>query len=542
MPPIRLEARDLFKYDAEHRVLICRECQYAIQKSALQSHLLRHKIYRKERYRLLSSIAELDLFEPHNVPLPTSASPPIDGLPIISGYRCTVIGCGHLCASSKRMRRHWSEIHGLSEVSISTFLACPVKIQTFFRGTKLRYFEVTPLQAPGTAIAAPLAIINEPHGEDEEDEEDESYQIYDEGNDEHTNDVDTAAPLPPSQRKPPTPKTTPHSSSIEVNLEALTYFHHFTSTTSLTLPSTERPTHYWHTDVVLQALQLRWLMCGLLAISAYHLAVLADDTTMERAHRERAAQFFTDFSIGFEEMKKREMDWMYDEDEEKVRKAGDQIASILQCANWAFGILPGVEDTGRLTVPSQLQLIMTAIQGLILPNAVSRPSSAQSDCDNDQGDTFARAARILKSEIASAPSADNTTSALLNRLRELPSRMTEAFGRPDNIRDVLATLSAIAALVESYDTSLVSNDASGVWGCMAMWLTTISDHFKSMLTAYDPAALVVLAHWVASLVKRAEDCGCWFLKGSANKILLQIAEQLYIDDRALHRLVEILIA
>src|SRR5277367_6532329 len=143
MLAIRLGPRDLLEYDARYGVLICRECQYAIQKSALQSHLLRHKIYRHERQRLLSSIAQLDLFEPHQVPLPTPASPPIDALPIISGYRCTAVGCGNLCASSKRMRRHWSEIHGLSEPLNPSSFARPVKLQTFFRSTKLRYFKVT---------------------------------------------------------------------------------------------------------------------------------------------------------------------------------------------------------------------------------------------------------------------------------------------------------------------------------------------------------------------------------------------------------------
>ena len=115
MPSIRFGSRDLLEYDARYGVLICRECQYAIQKSALQSHLLRHKIYRGERQNLLSSIARLDIFEPQNVPLPNPSSPPIDTLPIISGYRCTAAGCENLCASFKRMRRHWSEIHGQNE-------------------------------------------------------------------------------------------------------------------------------------------------------------------------------------------------------------------------------------------------------------------------------------------------------------------------------------------------------------------------------------------------------------------------------------------
>lgn len=138
----RLDSRDLLRYEPKYKVLICRECQYAIQKSAVQSHLLRHKIYRGERQSLLSLVTEFDLSKPEDVPLPDPTSSPVDILPVISGYRCTRPGCGHLCASSKRMRHHWSEIHALKTPAVDCVLGQPVKLQTFFRGTKVRYFEV----------------------------------------------------------------------------------------------------------------------------------------------------------------------------------------------------------------------------------------------------------------------------------------------------------------------------------------------------------------------------------------------------------------
>ena len=240
----RLDPRDMLEYNARYGVLICRECQYAIQKGALRSHLLRHKIYRGERERLLSSIAQLDLFEPHCVPLPTPNTPPIDGLPTIPGYLCTAAGCGNLCASSKRMRCHWSEIHGLSEPPPnSSSFARPVKLQTFFRGTKLKYFEVAPLPTVGAIRAVPLFTT------DDKNENNERHG-------EQGHDADTATPLSPPSLLIPGPL--PRSSPVDVDLEMLTYFYHFTTTTSLTLPIAEHPqpvTHYWQTDVVLLALQ-----------------------------------------------------------------------------------------------------------------------------------------------------------------------------------------------------------------------------------------------------------------------------------------------
>jgi hypothetical protein len=112
MPPTKAAPSGLLLYLREYGVLICRECQYAIQKSALRSHLLRHKIYRDERERLLSSVARLQLYEPDEVPLPGPGSPTISGLPLVSGFCCTAAKCGHLCASEKRMKRHWSDDHG----------------------------------------------------------------------------------------------------------------------------------------------------------------------------------------------------------------------------------------------------------------------------------------------------------------------------------------------------------------------------------------------------------------------------------------------
>ncbi|KAK9482167.1 hypothetical protein V1527DRAFT_522231 [Lipomyces starkeyi] len=538
MPAIRLGPRDLLEYDARYGVLICRECQYAIQKSALQSHLLRHKIYRDERQRLLSSIAQLRLFEPHHVPLPTPAPPPIDALPIISGYCCTVVGCGNLCASSKRMRRHRSEIHGLSEPHNSSSFARPVKLQTFFRGTKLRYFEVTSPPAAGTAGVAPLATTTTDDNDD-----DERY-------DEQVHDADTATPLPPQPRRMPTPPagTNLGFSPANLDLETLRYFHYFITMTSLTLPGAEHPrpaTHYWQTDVVLQALRRRWLMCGLLAISACHLAALADDTTIEQVHRKRSAQFFSEFTSGLEETTDHDLGVVVAGVEEEAKKAGGQIKCMLRCAHWALaefrldqGIIP------KPPAPSQLQSIMTTVRGFVVPDFALRPGGVRSDDDGRQEETFAQTRRILEMRSSSDAGSfgafsccDNTPSALFNCLRALPSRMAETFGKPESARDVLATLSAIAALVECCDTSFASDAVEAAWRGMTTWLTKVPDHFNHMVSRHNPAALVVLAHWAASLVKRAEHCGCWFLKGLTKTILLQIAERLPADNRAVQSLV-----
>ncbi|KAA8652862.1 hypothetical protein EYZ11_007602 [Aspergillus tanneri] len=514
MSAIRLGPRNLLEFNARYGVLICRECQYGIQKNALQSHLLRHKIYREERQRLLSYISELYLFEPEDVPLPTPASPPVDGLPIISGYRCT--RCGNLCASSKRMRRHWSEIHGLNNPPKSSF-ARPAKLQTFFRGTKLRYFEVTSPASPTT-----INEDNDPnHTNNDNDADDDDLRANDE---EYITDTQ-----PSLLSHVPTPREAPGPSPVHLDLETLSYFYHFTTTTRLTLPSSinvqQSVAHYWQIDIVLQALQRQWLMCGLLAVSACHLASLADDTTIAHVHQRRSTQFFAEFSAGFE-TPNNDIDLGVDEE---VWKISWQLRCVLRCAHWAWTksaydevVIP------ELVAPSDLQSIITTIRSLM----VSEHSIQDME---DNGKSTSRS--IDTGNFGAFPSSGKTPSSIFNVLRVLPSRMAERLGKPENVQDVLVTLSATAVLAECCNISFASDDVAAACEAMAIWLIKIPEYFHDMVLRQSPAALVVLAHWAALLVKRAEDCGCWFLRGSAKAIQLQIEERLPVDDYAVQGLV-----
>ncbi|KAK5947563.1 hypothetical protein PMZ80_001716 [Knufia obscura] len=536
-------SHNLLTYNPHHNVLICLSCQYAIQKSAIQSHLLRHKIYRGDRQRLLSSIATLDLLEPEDVPLPEKGSKPIDGLPVIKGYACKVDGCGSLCASVKRMRRHWGEVHaaGPGEGVDGGFEGCArkVELQTFFRGTKLRYFEVRSSEAGDREGAGVLDTTHDMDGHGDDDNVD----------DEQHQDADLAPQPPP----PPLPctRSPPRSSPVDFDLETLTYFHHFTTTTSLMLPGPEYPrpaAHYWQIDAVHLALQRRTLMCGLLAISAYHLAVLAEETTTSQVHHERSVQFCSEFFAGWEEATERKsaVGVRVAGVEKEANTAGRQIMCILRCASWAL------DNTALIQKPagtSPLQSFMTIVRGFVDSDFDFNHNGVGSDISDGRAGTSAQAGRILETKGSSDPDArsfgpwspsinsDNTPTALLKRLDALPSRMAEAFGKPESIQDVFAALSAIAALVECCETSFASDEAGVAFWAMATWLNRISERFNQMVAAHCPAALVVVAHWAALLVMRAEHCGCWFLRGSMRRVLLLVAERLRIEDCAVQSLV-----
>jgi hypothetical protein len=496
--PISSGARDLLEYNTQHGVLICRECKYAIQKSALGSHLLRHKIYRGERRRLLSSISQLVLLEPDDVRLPDAGAPPVDGLPIISGYRCTTPGCESLCASSKRMRRHWSECHGVSDPPDS--FAKAVHLQTFFRGTKLRYFEVALSEdAVGRLLVTGEERVVEQH------------------------DLNLVA-TPASPVQAPTLSI---RHMCELDLEMLKYIHHFTISTSLTLPTENHESaKYWQVDIVEQALRQRWMMCGLLAVSASHLATLSKDEMAKEVHWGHAARFLQDFSAGWEVTKNNS-----GLAEVEEAKAGAQIFCIQHCCYWTSQA-PALDiEAFSEPVLFQLRSVMMTIQGCVYPNFALNFATSSDDVPEDM---------ILQPGTEFRGSLDtgndsNVPFTLLERLRSLPYRMAEALEKPESARDFFDTLSAIKALVECCSLSYMYDDIKEVWMGMESWLRMLSVHYYQLVRRGNPAALIVLAHWTI-LVKRAEHHG-WFLKGLAAKLLRQISQELP-KDRAVQGLIE----
>ena len=263
------------------------------------------------------------------------------------------------------MKRHWSEIHGLDgSVPLSFSFARRVKLQTFFRGTKVKYFEVA-------SPTAPLANADDDGDDDDGDDDHEACEK------EGHNAIIVSPPPPP--RVPAPPGTAHDPSPADFNLETLTYFYHFSTITSLTLPGAEDPQsakHYWQTHIVLRALQRRWLMCGLLAISAHHLAALADDTTTKRIHHERGMQFSSEFSAGLGQTTGCDLDLEATEIEEKLKMTGEQIRCLLRCAQWSLAE-PALDH--ELVASCQLLLIMSTVRGCVVPDSTLRHSDFRND-------------------------------------------------------------------------------------------------------------------------------------------------------------------
>ncbi|KAF1971611.1 hypothetical protein BU23DRAFT_590532 [Bimuria novae-zelandiae CBS 107.79] len=524
MSRVKLGSNDLLEYNAEFSVLICRDCEYAIQKSAVQSHLLRHKIYRGERHKLLESIAQFELRDPDDVIPPSPNTRPISALPVLDGYRCLHDGCSNLCASVKRMRRHWADAHGGAEDFEA--MVREVKMQTFFRGTKIRYFEVSPEQFDDMVDDSPISeeegLLEESEEEllEESEEEasaaEESHDEHNSGTEESDEEMEDASPDDVSLDQTP-PRIPP-----DFELATLKTFHHFLFTTSLTLPIQDFDAQihrYWTDSVLPLAFSRPWLMSGILAMSEYHTSVLTDDDTFSTAHRERGLYFFAKFVSGREEASRHVCGAVLTPEKEEERHVGGQLMCILRCAHWALTTNPMLAQ--RFTsYPFKLQNLITILKSFSLVE--------RSESDGSPDEVFASANRFLRARCTDT--GKEKEFALLGRLVELPSRMSDVFGGPGSMKDVTATLAAIASLVEHYSATFASERGTpshtAVWHSMVHWINNIPDHFRTMVFRNDPAALVVVAFWASGLVLRAEYSGYWFLRSLPKRLLSEIANRL----------------
>ncbi|KAJ5173763.1 uncharacterized protein N7500_001694 [Penicillium coprophilum] len=405
--------------------------------------------------------------------------------------------CGHLCASSKRMRRHWSDVHGISGSNDFASHARSVNLQTFFRGTKLKYFEVSvESRAPGS-------------------------QSLDEGA--GCNRMEPAVHDVPSQAQ----SMSLSGSSPVVDLETLTYFHHFTTTTCLTLPKIDDSlpaSKYWGTYIVSLALQQHWLMCGLLAVSAYHSATLDGEKTAQEKHYGRATNLRSEFGVGFKKIMSNTLNNFPTETFQKTRTVAIQVRSIMSCARWLPTGLAANQEVvlDSTTGLSQLQYLLCDIRDFASSELGKSLEIEQSMGDDPQTSFGTNSLQVTVTALA----------VLLNRLQMLPYRMAEIFGKPDHEQDAPAILLSIGALIRCCSSICNCNDLPRAWQSISTWLNKTTNHFNHMISLHHTAALIVLAHWAAILVKWTEVYECWLIQGFSRTIVLLISEHLSMHDGA----------
>lgn len=460
MAPSKGNLSNLLEFNSVHKVIICRECRYAVQKSAIDSHLLRHKVYRGDRRKLLEFAAQCDILEPYLVRSPHRGSHPIENLAIFSGLRCDVLECSYLTVSVKRMHKHWSDFHGSGgPVPALSSFSHAVKLQTFFRGTQNRYFEV----------AGPLDRNRSKRAGSQEDAVAEPYR----------SPYDLIC-------------CTTTSKSADFDMETLRYLFHFTTVTCCSIPASDGSLdsrEYWDQRVIPLALENSWLMSGLLAVSAFHMNYLAEDMKVKHNHHERGRRLMYQFNC-----ERRRSDASGSELQVLCRR----LDSLLECATWTsssrsdehiaeFGTILLILGLVERCAPapsesSEIETLETFTSSTVLDHlhALPRQMADVLGKPADAEDAFAALSAIaLLVQCCEASSGNQTLvnawQSITKWSKACPKRFVDLVSKSDP--------AAFLVIANWFATLIRQAERLGSWyldGLSKMAVTMIRDHFSNM--------------------------------------------------------------
>ncbi|KAJ9251976.1 transcriptional regulator family: Fungal Specific TF [Paecilomyces variotii] len=237
---------NLFRYLPLHRVLICLPCQHAVQPSAVMRHLKEiHHLNHAQRKPFMEYASKFAIAGPQDVVPPDESHFPVPFLPVLNGLSCRFPGCEHLCVTTKRMRHHCLSVHQIAGREGLDWH--PVKLQTFFKGNALRYF---------TNRSSAMPPADQPSASGS-------------GNSSDTDLWSTRALSTPASE--PTMFMTPLS-PVSLSRSDSNLFHHYVNFTYLTFSSDPAVQRVFKEIVPRLAAGFPFLMHGILACSALHLA------------------------------------------------------------------------------------------------------------------------------------------------------------------------------------------------------------------------------------------------------------------------------
>uniref|UniRef100_A0A8H7K9N3 C2H2-type domain-containing protein n=1 Tax=Bionectria ochroleuca TaxID=29856 RepID=A0A8H7K9N3_BIOOC len=465
---VRVHINDFLVYIAEFGVVICRQCRHAIQPSALDSHLLRHRIYRHRRRALVERLNKLDLRHPDDVPVPNRAWQ-LPELPTQIGLRCDADGCRYLCATDKGMQMHWASRHSVH--TKSNVRASTVALQTFFRGIKLRYFEVS--TTPGSTPSVDTSIRAATIGGRELEAVRSSRQ-----------------PIPPGLQL------------NSVDARAMMYLHHFTLHTAPTLVRKCQPLKLWQDEVPQLAFEYPFLLHALLGLSAYHISIKNPGTSQE--HRHAAARYS---SLGATEYAKHLLEPNY-----------DNTTAILACANCLT-----VEQNSRLFSDpedsNELEYVAFFLSGILtLPHALAHllPRGSyfmQYVCETQA--IVEEANHLLKNDKYNntylpkyiPPSKSRFLSSLPDEVARLSRHC------PKILRQIQQGQFTLRALLYSIDRSYASDDLANLYDSAACWVRCLDEHAKQAIRDGEEFFLIMYACWCIAIHRIGQYA--WFTHGIA---------------------------
>jgi hypothetical protein len=478
MPSVPLQPTELLHYLPQYRVLICKECRYAIQPSAVSRHLKElHHIYRSNRHAFMKYTDGLDLAHPKDVTLPGPSEDPVPYLTVTSGLACAISGCDHLCATVKRMKMHRAAEH--SGVVPDDSQWRPVDLQTFFRGNQLRYFIVH--QSPEASSQSEL----------------------------HSNissEITTSGISTPNDS---TYGSCAPSDGHVIDIAELKLLEHFQTYTSQEIGFDAASRQIWRSDMPTLAAKHPFLKHGILACSALHLAFL---NPLERQRYQLLAAHHQSIALpGFRsEVFNATIDNcvallsftqllimhcfaadQHDEDLLLVHGKDDMLPDWLQVIRGSCHLFKDVRPYVE-SVP----FVAMAMEG------VEREL-------HDPGPT-------------GKPEHEERLRGLVSMIKHSVTKKIE-LGidcQPSSLASALLILTRAFAKAEVAQ----SRNNYNLWATVHTWPVQVSQEFLDLLKERDPAALILLAHYCILFVPLEEEH--WYMKGYSRRLLSRIYNKL----------------
>lgn len=134
-----------FRYDPDHKILICRLCESAMQPGpkSWYRHLNHHRILGSACTTLMEQFSQHELLPTEQLVTPTNVVRPVTGLRVFPGFTCKMCP-GFRTVRESKIRDHMGAVHRVKPLrarNTGQYQRC--LLQTFFSAKgKINYFEV----------------------------------------------------------------------------------------------------------------------------------------------------------------------------------------------------------------------------------------------------------------------------------------------------------------------------------------------------------------------------------------------------------------
>lgn len=475
--------KDPLRLLADYGVVICTKCRFAVQPQAIATHLLRHKIYRSDRAHILKWLSKVSLLEPEEVTPPKPDELPVPNLPVYRGIKCLARGCSHCCTSIKRMNKHWSEQHG--EHESKNVIVRSTSVQTFFRGTKTRYFEV---DGSRVAHAVPLNL--------------------------NSNSKASQFLVQPTLLLSNTSGITPMSATAVLDMPSLQYLHSFTVSPHLKPRRCyQESMSFWSETIPQEALKHDFLMHAILGLSALHFAAIAPDLGICGQHCEAAVLYQ---SAGIEGFHRAVLCPTTANSNALVsfpRFIGLQQIIRIQVEQ-RLGIETTSKDTSGLHHVTETFFMVRGTVHILLSLQHLLPPRSAFILDDDARDILGQQDYFLNHKHTS-----NTPLSFSSRITNLSQALADTL--TSNVEQQ-AFDQAARVLLTSACHSWISDELYAAANGIDSWPYLVPENFVRMLEQLHPAALILFSHWCL-LLRRFESHYTYI--GNHSELLIQIVKK-----------------